>query len=189
MMTTAIVQEASSPSTSPSAAAQPTTSFAAIPPHVLIVGKKNAVDYIAPALFRLGSFGELVVKAKGSLSIVTAVNVAEMVRRDIDGLEARSVRIGTDELVIDGATRRVSYIEIHLAKPAPAAAASRLEEGGEGAPAAVPVAAEQQQLAQPASAKPRRTRKAPSSAAAARKKPASASKKRKAPSAAEQAAA
>lgn len=190
MMTTAIVQEASSPSTSPSAAAQPTTSFAAIPPHVLIVGKKNAVDYIAPALFRLGSFGELVVKAKGSLSIVTAVNVAEMVRRDIDGLETRSVRIGTDELVIDGATRRVSYIEIHLAKPAPATAASRLEEGGEGAPAAaVPAAAEQQQLAQPASAKPRRTRKAPSSAAAARKKPASASKKRKAPSAAEQAAA
>jgi DNA-binding protein Alba len=90
----------------------------AIPPHVLIVGKKNAVDYIAPALFRLGSFGQLVVRAKGSFSIVTAVNVAEMVRRDIEGLEARPV-IGTEEVVIEGVTRRVSFIEIHLAKPMP----------------------------------------------------------------------
>jgi DNA-binding protein Alba len=90
-----------------------------IPPHVLIVGKKHAVDYIAPALFRLGSFGELVVRAKGSLSIVTAVNVAEMVKKDVEGLQTRSINIGTEEFQTDGVTRRVSFIEIHLAKPLP----------------------------------------------------------------------
>ena len=109
-MMTAIVQEAPPHQTA--------VQNNAIPPHVLIVGKKNAVDYIAPALFRLGSFGELVVRAKGSFSIVTAVNVAEMVKRDVEGLEARPV-IGTEEVVIEGVTRRVSFIEIHLAKPAP----------------------------------------------------------------------
>jgi DNA-binding protein Alba len=107
MMTT-IVQEA------PQAVVQ-----TRIPPHVLIVGKKNAVDYVAPALFRIGSFGELVVRAKGSLSIVTAVNVAEMVKKDVEGLETRWVKIGTDEFQLDGLTRRVSFIEIHLATPAP----------------------------------------------------------------------
>ena len=105
-MMTAIVQEA------PQAAPQ-----TRIPPHVLIVGKKHAVDYIAPALFRLGSFGELVVRAKGSLSIVTAVNVAEMVRKDVEDLQTRSINIGTEEFQVDGLTRRVSFIEIHLAKP------------------------------------------------------------------------
>lgn len=90
-----------------------------IPPHMLIVGKKNAVDYIAPALFRLGSFGQLVVRAKGSFSIVTAVNVAEMVKHDVTGLQSRSIKIGTEEMIIEGMTRRVSFIEIHLAVPAP----------------------------------------------------------------------
>ncbi len=90
-----------------------------IPPHVLIVGKKYALDYIAPALFRVGTFGELVIKAKGSLSIVTAVNVAEMVKHNVAGLETLSVTIGTDEFVAEGATRRVSFIEIGLAKKKP----------------------------------------------------------------------
>jgi DNA-binding protein Alba len=107
-MMTAIVQEAP----------HQTAVQNAIPRHFLIVGKKNAVDYIAPALFRLGSFGELVVRAKGSFSIVTAVNVAEMVKRDVSGLESRPT-IGTEEMVIDGMTRRVSFIEIRLAVPAP----------------------------------------------------------------------
>ena len=107
-MMTAIVQEA------PQAAPQ-----TRIPPHVLIVGKKYALDYIAPALFRLGSFGELVVRAKGSLSIVTAVNVVEMVKKDVEDLQTRSINIGTEEFQVDGLTRRVSFIEIHLAKPLP----------------------------------------------------------------------
>lgn len=102
-----------------------------IPAHVLIVGKKGALDYIAPALFRIGTFGELLIKAKGSLSIVTAVNVAEMVKRDVEGLETQPIRIGTSEFVVDGVTRRVSFIEIHLARrrpePALPAAAPALE--------------------------------------------------------------
>lgn len=109
-MMTAIVQEAP----------HQTAVRNAIPPHVLIVGKKNSVDYIAPALFRLGSFGELVIRAKGSFSIMTAVNVAEMVKRDVPGLESKPT-IGTEEMVIDGMTRRVSFIEIRLAVPAPKA--------------------------------------------------------------------
>jgi DNA-binding protein Alba len=90
-----------------------------IPPHVLIVGKKSALDYIAPALFRIGTFGELAITAKGSLSIVTAVNVAEMVKHDVAGLETRSIAVGTDEFVAEGVTRRVSFIEIRLAKKRP----------------------------------------------------------------------
>jgi DNA-binding protein Alba len=90
-----------------------------IPPHFLIIGKKNALDYIAPALFRIGAFGELVVRAKGSMSIVTAVNVAEMVKKDITGLETRFISVGTEETIIEGISKRVSYIKIHLAKVAP----------------------------------------------------------------------
>ncbi len=90
-----------------------------IPPHVLIVGKKSALDYIAPALFRIGTFGELAIKAKGSLSIVTAVNVAEMVKHDVAGLETQSIAVGTDEFVAEGVTRRASFIEIQLAKKKP----------------------------------------------------------------------
>lgn len=90
-----------------------------IPPHVLIVGKKSALDYITPALFRIGTFGALAIKAKGSLSIVTAVNVAEMVKHDVAGLETLSIAVGTDEFVAEGVTRRVSFIDIHLARKRP----------------------------------------------------------------------
>lgn len=90
----------------------------AIPPHVLTVGKKRAADYVAPALFRLGTFGELLVKAKGRLSIATAVDVAEMVKRNITGL-AQAITIGTTELVTDGIGRAVSFIEIHLDRGQP----------------------------------------------------------------------
>ncbi|HEX6067717.1 MAG TPA: hypothetical protein VFZ05_02850 [Nitrososphaera sp.] len=90
-----------------------------IPPHVLIVGKKNTLDYIAPALFRIGTFGELLIKAKGSLSVVTAVDVAEMIKRDVPGLEVQPIRIGTSEFTVDGITKRASFIEIHLSRPKP----------------------------------------------------------------------
>jgi DNA-binding protein Alba len=127
MMTSVVQQATTSTSTtptttSPSSAATMTASSTpatTIPSHFLIVGKKNALDYIAPALFRIGTFGELVVRAKGSMSIVTAVNVAEMVKKDIAGLQTRSVSIGTEEISIDGIQKRVSYIEIHLSKQAP----------------------------------------------------------------------
>ncbi len=106
-MMTAIVQEV------PQTINQPEI---VVPPHVLIVGKKYATDYLAPALFRLASTGELLIRAKGSLSIVTAVNVAELVKRDVADIATRSISIGTEEMVVEGSSRRASYIEIHLAK-------------------------------------------------------------------------
>lgn len=93
-----------------------TKSEVVLPPHVLIVGKKFAVHYLAPALFRLGNTGELLIRAKGSLSIVTAVNVAELVKRDVSDIKTESISIGTEEMTNDGQTRRASFIEIHLSK-------------------------------------------------------------------------
>jgi DNA-binding protein Alba len=88
-----------------------------IPPSVLLIGKKRALDYIAPALFRLNNIGELVIKATGSLSIVTAVDVAEIVKRDSDNVATGSIKLGTDAFVIStGETKRMSCIEIRLAK-------------------------------------------------------------------------
>jgi DNA-binding protein Alba len=91
---------------------QPTGS--ALPPHVLMVGRKNALDYMPPALFRLGAFGELFIRAKGSFSIVTAVDVAQLVKGDVAGIETKSISIGTEEVTVEGRPRRVSYIEITL---------------------------------------------------------------------------
>jgi DNA-binding protein Alba len=86
---------------------------------VLLIGKKYAVEYIALALFRLNTTGELAIKATGSLSIVTAVDVAQLVKRDVGDLVTKSITIGTDELTVvgdSGISKRMSCIEIHLAK-------------------------------------------------------------------------
>lgn len=97
-----------------------TLPLSGIPPSVLLIGKKRALDYITPALLRINNTGELVIKATGSLSIVTAVNVAEMIKRDVENLATKSIIIGTDELVIaNGEKKRMSCIEIHLIKAKP----------------------------------------------------------------------
>lgn len=59
------------------------------------------------------------MRTKGGLSIVTAVNVAEIVKKDIGDLQTRSINIGAEEFQFDGSTRRISFIEIHIAKPLP----------------------------------------------------------------------
>ena len=93
-----------------------------IPPSVLLIGKKRTLDYVAPALYRINNTGELIIKATGSLSIVTAVDVAEIVKRDVAEMGTQSVTIGTDELKIaTGDVRRMSCIEIHLIKVNPMA--------------------------------------------------------------------
>ena len=118
MITSVVQQDSTIPTTSSiTKASTQKSADNVIPPHFLIVGKKNALDYIAPALFRIGMLGKLVVRAKGSMSIVTAVNVAEMVKKDVAGLETRSISIGTEEIFVEGVTKRVSYIEIFLVKP------------------------------------------------------------------------
>jgi DNA-binding protein Alba len=95
-----------------------------IPPSVLLIGKKRTLDYVAPALYRINNTGELVIKATGSLSIVTAVDVAEIVKRDVPEIKTQSVTIGTNELrVATGELKRMSCIEIHLIKYSPLAVA------------------------------------------------------------------
>ena len=91
-----------------------------IPPSVLLIGKKRALDYIAPALFRINNTGELIIKATGSLSIVTSVDVAEMVKRDVEDLATKSITIGTNELMVSTGERKLmSCIQIHLLKVNP----------------------------------------------------------------------
>jgi DNA-binding protein Alba len=95
-----------------------------VPPSVLLVGKKRTLDYVAPALYRINNTGELVIRAIGSLSIVTAVDVAEIVKRDVADVKTQSIAIGTDELrVATGELKRMSCIEIHLIKYSPIAVA------------------------------------------------------------------
>src|SRR5688572_23448502 len=114
-MMTAVVQQNSSDSqvTKPQ-----------VPPSVLLIGKKRTLDYVAPALYRINDTGELVIKATGSLSIVTAVDVAEIVKRDTDSVATQSITVGTDELrVSTGELKHMSCIEIHLIKVSPIALA------------------------------------------------------------------
>jgi DNA-binding protein Alba len=100
--------------------ARPVSNIRVVPPSVLLIGKKNAVNYIAPGLFRLNNTGELVIKATGSLSIVTAVDVAELIKRDVENVLSETISLGTDSLVVStGETKRMSCIEIRLAKIAP----------------------------------------------------------------------
>ncbi len=91
-----------------------------VPPSVLLIGKKHAVNYIAPGLFRLNNTGELIIKATGSLSIVTAVDFAEMIKRDVENVITKTISLGTDSLIVStGETRRMSCIEIKLSKFVP----------------------------------------------------------------------
>jgi DNA-binding protein Alba len=95
-----------------------------VPPSVLLIGKKRTLDYVAPALSRINNTGELIIKATGSLSIVTAVDVAEIIKRDVTDIKTESITIGTDELrVATGELKRMSCIQIHLIKYNPIAVA------------------------------------------------------------------
>lgn len=115
-MMTAVVQQKSS------ADSQVTKSQ--VPPSVLLIGKKRTLDYVSPALYRINDIGELVIKATGSLSIVTAVDVAEIVKRDLANIATQSITVGTDELrIATGELKRMSCIEIHLIKVSPIAVA------------------------------------------------------------------
>lgn len=120
MMITTIVRE--NTTLAPSSSSRPQ-----VLPSVLLIGKKYAVEYIAPAFFRLNTTSEPVVKATGSLSIVTAADVAKLVKRDMGDLVTRSITVGTDELTVvggSGISKRMSCIEIHLAKNITASAAA-----------------------------------------------------------------
>ena len=109
MMTT-IVQTASRP--------EENTSHS-IPPTVLVIGKKRARDYVAPALFRIATFSRVEIKAKGTFSISTAVDVAELVKRNVENANVDSISIGTDQVVAGETMHRVSFIEIAITRRNP----------------------------------------------------------------------
>ena len=162
-----------------------------VPPSVLLIGKKHAVDYIAPGLFRLNNTGEVIIKATGSLSIVTAVDVAEMIKRDVENVLTRTISLGTDSLVLStGESKRMSCIEIRLSKrvpePAPVQAAEAVQVIVESA---APLLQQQQQAdqVQPAVEAPvdaikktRTRRKATNTDSAAGKKKKKVTRKKKA---------
>ncbi|HXV45422.1 MAG TPA: hypothetical protein VD736_02000 [Nitrososphaera sp.] len=110
-----------------------------VPPSVLLIGKKRALDYVSPALYRINDTGELIIKATGSLSIVTAVDVAEIVKRKVPSIATQSITLGTDELKVgSGELKRMSCIEIHLIKINPIVVAqpvADVHEPVEAAPA------------------------------------------------------
>jgi DNA-binding protein Alba len=85
-----------------------------IPPSMLVIGRKNASTYLAPAIFRITNLGKLTISAKGRLSIVTAVDVAEIIKRSINTLICDSIKIGTEEIIVDGSNKRRSWILIEL---------------------------------------------------------------------------
>ena len=115
-MMTAVVQQNTSPDSQ--------VTKQQVPPSVLLIGKKRTLDYVAPALYRINDTDELVIRATGSLSIVTAVDVAEIVKRDMANIATQSITVGTDELrIATGELKRMSCIEIHLIKVSPLAVA------------------------------------------------------------------
>jgi DNA-binding protein Alba len=112
---------------------EPEQSNRVVPPSVLLIGKKHPANYVAPGLFRLNNTGELVIKATGSLSIVTAVDVAEMIKRDVENVITKTISLGTDSFVIStGESKRMSCIEIRMSKllpePEPVAEIQAIEQ-------------------------------------------------------------
>jgi DNA-binding protein Alba len=86
--------------------------------NTLLVGQKRAGHYLAPAILRLESSDNLVIRARGSLNISTAVDVAEIVRKNIKNVTVESIQLGTEELADNTLQikRRLSFIEIQIAK-------------------------------------------------------------------------
>lgn len=158
-----------------------------IPPSVLLIGKKRTLDYLSPALYRLNNTGELIIKATGSLSIVTAVDVAEIVKRDVPNIATQSITIDTDELkVATGELKRMSCIEIHLIRISPMVVAqppAPVHLPAEASPATeIPIEAAPDDtvpivIAEKKPRKPKTKRKSP----AAAKKKSSRKKKKSAP--------
>jgi DNA-binding protein Alba len=97
--------------------------------NTLLVGQKRAGHYLAPAILRLESSDKLVIRARGSLNISTAVDVAEIVRKNIKNVTVESIQLGTEELADSTLQikRRLSFIEIQIAKNQATAGVSQEE--------------------------------------------------------------
>ncbi|MEB3846874.1 MAG: DNA-binding protein Alba [Desulfurococcales archaeon] len=88
------------------------------PTNVILVGRKDVMNYVLAAirLFNDGA-GEVVFKARGT-NICKAVDAAENLRNlFMKDVIVKKVNIYSEELERNGKKRRVSAIEIVLAKP------------------------------------------------------------------------
>ena len=85
--------------------------------NVVFIGTKPVMNYVLAVItqFNEGT-GEVILKARGR-AISRAVDVAEIVRkRFLQGLETKSIEIGTEEVTGESGTSNVSTIEITLRK-------------------------------------------------------------------------
>jgi DNA-binding protein len=88
--------------------------------NVVLVGRKDVMNYVLAAI-RLFNDGaeEVVIRARG-LNICKAVDVAETIRNlFMKDTVVKKVEIYSEELEKDGKKKRVSAIEITLAKEKP----------------------------------------------------------------------
>ncbi len=89
------------------------------PTNAVLVGKKPTTNYVMAALRMLSHEGleEVIIKARGA-NIYRAVETANAIRRVMSNVVVKHVNIGSEEVVDkNGRKRRVSSIEIILAKP------------------------------------------------------------------------
>jgi DNA-binding protein len=83
----------------------------------VFIGKKEVMRYVLAIVTQFNK-GEkdVVIKARGK-SISTAVDAAEIARqRFLSGVVVQDIRIGTEEVLVEGGSLRVSAIEITLKK-------------------------------------------------------------------------
>ena len=88
---------------------------------VILVGRKNTMNYVLATTMPLTEGKKVVLKARGR-AISKAVDVAQIVtRRFIKEAEIQDVNIGTEEGRVgqDGRPRSVSTIEIMIAPKKP----------------------------------------------------------------------
>jgi len=81
--------------------------------NVVFVGRKPAMSYVVACITLLHSgIEEVTVKARGR-AIVKAVDAVELLRRTfMEGLEIKSIQIGTEEVTRPEGKRNLSTIEI-----------------------------------------------------------------------------
>lgn len=81
---------------------------------VILIGKKPLKLYILASEKRIQKGSKkLVLKARGRL-ITTAVDLAEIIKRNHPNFQVSNISFGTEEVTVDNIQKNVSTIEIEL---------------------------------------------------------------------------
>ncbi len=84
--------------------------------NTVFIGKKPLMTYVTSAIVQLASLPSITLKARGQ-TIVTAVNVAQIIIKKTDAFEIGQIKISSESLESsDGRKRDVSTIEIPVSK-------------------------------------------------------------------------